>query len=295
MQCDTYKYNVIMASNKIMSKPAHSNPHMQRGSHHFHFSYPKSRSQKIYHLVFVPAVILVVLFLVSSYFTGVHYLNISPSSINSTVLAMGATFIRILIAFVFALVFSIPLSILITKNETVERFLLPLFDILQSAPVLAFFPVIITVFISSHFIDGAAIFIFFLSMLWTMIFSLVGGLRVIPEDVKHAAKIFQIKGLRHLRSITIPSIVPYIVTGSILAWAQCWNISIVAEVLHTYIKGGTSSDDLFGIGGLLVQSSVNGNQSEFFLAIIVMVIFIAILNIFVWQKLLNYSEKFKFE
>ena len=40
--------------------------------------------------------------------------------------------------------------------------------------------------------------------------------------------------------------VPYIVTGSLLAWAGGWNIIIVAEVLHTYIPGGAR--DLFGIG-----------------------------------------------
>ena len=176
-----------------------------------------------------------------------------------------------------------------------ERIFLPLFDIIQSIPVLAFFPVIILIFVRSNFLDGAAIFIFFLSMLWNIIFSVVGGLHVIPNDIKEAAQIFDIKGWRELRKITIPAVIPYIITGSLLAWAQGWNIIIVAEVLHTYIYQGTSAQDLFGIGSILVNSSANGEQQMFLLAIIAMIILIGILNLFVWQKLLQYSEKFKFQ
>jgi len=132
-------------------------------------------------------------------------------------------------------------------------------------------------------------------MLWNIIFSVVGGLHVIPNDIKEAAQIFQITGWKRMSKITIPAVVPHIITGSLLAWAQGWDIVIVAEVLHTYIYQGTSSQDLFGIGSVLVNSSASGQQGLFLLAIIVMVILIGILNLFVWQKLLQYSEKFKFQ
>jgi NitT/TauT family transport system permease protein len=128
-----------------------------------------------------------------------------------------------------------------------------------------------------------------------MVFSVVGGLRVIPTDIKHAAHIFNISGWRRLRTITLPAIVPYLVTGSLLAWDQGWNIIIVAEVLHTYIFNGNSSQDLFGIGSQLVHSSVTGDQNTFFLALLTMVIFVGLLNVVVWQRLLVYSERFKFE
>jgi len=132
-------------------------------------------------------------------------------------------------------------------------------------------------------------------MLWNIIFSVVGGLHVIPTDIKQAAQIFQITGWRQMKNIIIPAVVPYIITGSLLAWAQGWNIIIVAEVLHTYIYQGTSAQDLFGIGSILVNSSASGERDLFLLAIIVMVIFIGLLNILIWQKLLQYSEKFKFQ
>ena len=93
----------------------------------------------------------------------------------------------------------------------------------------------------------------------------------------------------------MPAIFPQFVTGSILSFAAGWNICIVAEVLHTYIPNGNSSQDLYGIGSVLVNASAQGNNLTFLAAVIIMVIIIALLNFFIWQKLLHYSQQFRFE
>jgi ABC-type anion transport system duplicated permease subunit len=93
----------------------------------------------------------------------------------------------------------------------------------------------------------------------------------------------------------LPAISPEIVTGSILAMAQGWNLIIVAEVMHTYIPAGTSAQDLFGLGSILVQSAVNGQNYLFVSTLLTMVLIIAVFNFFIWQKLLHYVQKFKFE
>jgi len=258
-------------------------------------TYPKSEFQRFYSLILFPFLILSVTFLCLYFVIGTTNISLSTDNLNYVLAALVLTFTRLLIAYILALIVSVPMSLLITNNKTMEKIFLPLFDIVQSIPVLAFFPVIILIFVHSHFLNGAAIFIFFLSMVWNIIFSVVGGLHVIPNEVKEAAQIFQITGWRRLSKITIPAVVPYIITGSLLAWAQGWNIVIVAEVLHTYIYKGTSAQDLFGIGSVLVNSSAGGQHELFLLAIIAMIILIGILNLFVWQKLLQYSEKFKFQ
>jgi NitT/TauT family transport system permease protein len=131
--------------------------------------------------------------------------------------------------------------------------------------------------------------------MWSIVFSVVGGLRSIPQDIKDAAKVFKLSGGNYISKILLPGVFPYIITGSLLAWAGGWNIIIVAEVLHTYIPGGTSAQDLFGIGSILVNSAAGGNQKDFLLAIFGLIILVAVLNLLVWQKLLKYAEKFKFE
>src|SRR5581483_10111773 len=118
--------------------------------------------------------------------------------------ALLETLFRLLIAYFFALALSIPLTLLVNRSSLMERIFLPVYDIAQSIPVLAFFPVVIVFFVRFGLLDGAAIFIIFLSMLWNIVFSLVGGMKVIPGDIKSAAHVFGIRGKDYLRRILIP-------------------------------------------------------------------------------------------
>lgn len=260
--------------------------------HHTGYSYPVRLRQRLYGLVALP--LLVVL---------VAYIVVHPAPVNSggsvslgvLVAAVATSLLRLLIAYGLALVLALPLAMLINRSALTERILLPTFDVLQSVPVLAFFPVIIIFFVNYHFLEGAAVFIIFVSMLWNIVFSLVGGLRLVPTDIKSAARIFHIRRLEYLRRVQIPSIFPYLVTGSLLAWAQGWNILIVAEVLHTYLPGATTSSDLFGIGSVMVHASAEGHGDVFIAAILTLIVAIALANFFVWQKLLHYAERYRFE
>jgi NitT/TauT family transport system permease protein len=267
--------------------------HIHHTPHHFGFSYPTSLSQRA-HSAFAPLGILILLFVILRFFS-IFPVAAAPVSLDYIGWALLATLVRLFVAYIFALVLSVPLALLINKSPLMERIFLPVFDIAQSIPVLAFFPVVIVFFLRFGIPDGAAIFIIFLSMLWNIVFSLVGGMKVIPTDIKDAAHVFGIRGRDFLRRILIPATVPYLVTGSLLAWAQGWNIIIVAEVLHTYIPGGVPGQDLFGIGSILVNASSTGANSIFIIAILAMVGAIALMNFFVWQKLLHFSERFKFE
>ena len=270
-----------------------------RAKHHAHHrhqrgvTYPTTWWEKFYSILLVPClIILAVLF---------FYRGPTPSP-TMPVLTFGylgfafvQTFTRLLIAYVISLAVAIPLGLLADRNALAERLLLPLFDIVQSVPVLAFFPIIIAFFVQFGFSDGAAIFILFLSMLWNIVFSIVSGLKTIPEDIKDAAHIFDIRGMRYTTHVLLPAIVPYLVTGSLLAWAQGWNIIIVVEVLHQYIPGGTDAQDLFGIGSVMVHAIAQGRNDIFAASIGFLILAIAIINLLVWQNLLHYAERFKFD
>ena len=262
--------------------------------HHRHpgYLYPVHIRQRVYGLFAVPLVAVVVAYLV------IHPYSTTASSHLSILQLIGAlavSMVRLVVAYAFALVLSLPLALLINRSAWTERVLLPAFDVLQSVPVLAFFPVIIIFFVHHQFLEGAAVFIIFITMLWNLVFSLVGGLRLIPGDIKAAAQLFGIRRVQYLRHVLIPSVFPYLVTGSLLSWAQGWNMLIVAEVLHTYLPGGNSKSDLFGIGSVMVHASASGRGNIFIGAILTMIVAIAIMNFFIWQRLLNYAERYRFE
>jgi len=219
------------------------------------------------------------------------------NKISFRVIALGTlnTFYRMAFAFVLALIVSIPLALLIASTPQVQRILLPVADILQSIPVLAFFPVVAAFFVANHAFELAAVFVIFLAMLWNIVFPVIGGLQTIPDDVKSAALVFNVRGWRRFWYITLPALFPFIVTGSLLAWAQGWTIVIVAEVLHTYIPNGTASQDLLGLGSLLVDSNAQGKNGVFLAALTAMILLVTLLNVAVWQPLLHLSQRFRFD
>ena len=209
--------------------------------------------------------------------------------------AFFATFTRLFIAYVVAVLAAIPLVALSRRSPFAEKIFLPFFDVMQSIPVLAFFPLIAVIFLQFGLGDAAAIFVLFLAMLWNIVFSLVAGLKAIPRDISWAAKVFDIRGFAYMRRVLVPAVMPFLVTGSLLAWAQGWNIIIIAEVFHTYIPFGTGADDLYGIGSILVDSVAAGKINTFITAVVFLVGAIALINFFVWQRLLNHAEKYRFE
>lgn len=263
--------------------------------HHIATPYPVTFRERMYTIFLGPLLVVALMYAAYSFYPLLAPPSGQVLSLSTIVVAALYTCVRLAIAYVLAVVVAIPLAIAVTQNATVEAFLLPVFDILESIPILALFPVIIIIFINFNFLNGAAIFILFLSMLWNIVFTLVGGLKIIPQDIIYAARVFGLSGLPFVRRVILPALVPQLVTGSILAVAQGWNLIIVAEVLHTYIPHGTTAQDLFGVGSILVSAAANAQNQVFLAAVVVMVVLIGLMNFFVWQKLLHFAQRFRFE
>jgi len=199
------------------------------------------------------------------------------------------------LAFIVSLIVALPMAMLIASTPRLQSVLLPIADILQSVPALAFFPVVVAFFVARNAFELAVVFVIFLSMLWNIVFPVIGGLQTIPDDIKSAATVFNVHGWRRFLYVTVPAIFPFIVTGSLLAWAQGWTIVIVAEVLHTYIPNGTASQDLLGLGSLLVDSNAQAKSGVFLASLTAMILLVTVLNLAVWQPLLRLSQRFRFD
>jgi NitT/TauT family transport system permease protein len=209
--------------------------------------------------------------------------------------ALGTSLLRLLFAYALSLLVSVPLAMLAERNRRIESLLLPVYDVLESIPVLAFFPVVILFFVRSGLLEGAAIFMLFSTMIWNIVFNTIGGLKVIPQEVKSIGFVFGLSSWERFTKITLPALFPSIVTGSILAFAQGWNILIVAEALHVYAPQSAQAHDLFGIGSVLVSAAAQGNTDMLLVSMTLLIIVIAIINLAVWQPLLARAERYKFE
>ena len=265
------------------------------GHHRFYQHYQTTLGRHLISVVIVVAAVLIVTGLLLHFANPHNTFDISRISIGDILAATLNTFSRMLVAYAAALIVSVPLALGIASTPRAQRIFLPIADILQSVPVLAFFPVIVVFFLAYHAFELAAIFVIFIQMIWNIVFPVIGGLQTIPDDIKSAAIVFDVHGWRRFWYITLLAIVPFIVTGSLLAWAQGWTIVIVAEVLHTYIPRGTQSQDLLGLGSLLVDSNAQGQSSVFMATLTAMILLIALINLTIWQPLLRFSQRFRFD
>lgn len=261
-------------------------------THHGHRKMMLSRWEHLFIHVALPTLIVVC----AAYAIGEYAQRSYPQiSFNEFAVAIIASILRISVAFAISLVLGVALAILTLSSRLVERITLPIWDVLESFPILAFFPAILAIFIGSKGYSLAAICVMALAMIGNILFSSVGGLRVIPEEVRSVGTVFGLTYLQKLKHIILPALVPSVVTGSLLAWAEGWNMLIVVEVIHTYIPNTTIANDLYGIGSILVHASASGNTRAFVAAVAIMVAVIVLMNIALWQPLLRYSERFKFE
>lgn len=192
--------------------------------------------------------------------------------------------IRISIAYAIALVAAIIIALSITSNKIVENALLPIFDVLQSFPSFALFPVLVVTLKNSP--EVIIISVLSLAMLWEILFSLIGGIKNRRQDLEDAATIFGARGIKRLIDFTIPALSPSIVTGSIIGWGEGWEFIIGAELL---VKTN------LGIGTYLGQLGNAQQNLSLVVGIIILLALLFILNKILWLPLLNKTSEFSEE
>jgi len=144
--------------------------------------------------------------------------------------------LRITVAYLIALSWTLVAGILIARNKTLSDLFIPLFDIGQSVPALALFPFVIIILLryvgSGIGLELASVILLLTGTQWYLLFNIIGAIRTIPGDVIEAANAFGIKDWNFIKLVLLPAIFPGIIVGSIQAWGGAWNASIVSEYIN---------------------------------------------------------------
>ena len=207
--------------------------------------------------------------------------------------ALIFTTLRVFLALFFSFLWTVPVGVFIGRNERASSLLQPIVQIVASIPATAFFPVLLLIFL--HLPGGlnvASILLMMAGTQWYILFNVIAGASSIPKDLEYTTQLLHLSRFEKWKTLILPAIFPYLVTGGIAAAGGAWNASIVAE----YIKFGGKILKVKGLGELISQTTADGNYTLLLTSTVVMIIAVVLINKFVWKSLYNLArEKYSLE
>jgi len=205
------------------------------------------------------------------------------------VVGLGAlTLLRVVAMSVIATLIWTPIGVWIGLRPRVARIAQPLAQIAASFPVNMTFPFIVAFFIATRIpINMGSVLLMALGTQWYILFNVIAGAMAIPTDLREAASLFGLRNWRLWRTLIIPAIFPFWVTGALTATGGAWNASIVAEVA----SWGNDKLVADGLGAYIAQVTEKGDQPAIYFSILVMAIFVVVINRVFWRRLYGLAER----
>lgn len=198
------------------------------------------------------------------------------------------TLLRVLAMTVIATLIWTPVGVWIGFHPGAARFAQPLAQIGASFPVNMTFPVVVGWFVATHTsMNWGSILLIAMGTQWYILFNVVAGAMAIPNDLKEAADINGLKGWQRWKTLILPAIFPYWVTGACTAAGGAWNASIVAEAA----TWGSTTLKADGLGAFIADVTRTGDTPMIIVSIGVMSLFVVTMNKFVWRRLYGYAER----
>ena len=199
----------------------------------------------------------------------------------------GVTLLRVAAALLLATLWTVPAGVAIGSHPRIARFAQPIAQIAASVPATALFPVLLLLLLQSGAGMGtAAVLLMLLGTQWYVLFNVIAGAMAIPSDLKEVARVFHFGTLQRWRTIILPGIFPFLLTGLITASGGAWNASIIAE----YFRLRNQTLTTFGLGEQISAATDAGRFAALLLATIVMALMVVTINRLVWRPLFRIAE-----
>ena len=219
-----------------------------------------------------------------------------PSFLVSASIGTAYDLLRIGIVYAISLATMVPLAIIAGKRRKEGDILNSGMQVLYSVPAPIFYPLILvylTPFLMKFLsfdisLNIEVLIITYLSAASYIFFNVFGAARNIPSDFEMVATTLRLKGMKKLRYLTIPAIIPALITGSMSAIGSYWAGLMVGE--YQKLPSGTYTVS-FGLMKMIDQSIASGNLLLTDAIDIFMIIVIIIISYVIWIRLFDYSRK----
>ena len=199
----------------------------------------------------------------------------------------AATFLRVNFSLLLASLWTIPAGVAIGLHPKLARLAQPLAQIAASVPATALFPVILLALVRVGGGMGlGSIALMLLGTQWYILFNVIAGAMAIPSDLREVSTLFRFGTVQRWRTVILPGIFPYLITGLVTASGGAWNASIIAE----YFVLNNKTMQTLGLGAQISAASDSGQFSILLLATILMALMVVTMNRLVWRRLYRLAE-----
>lgn len=173
---------------------------------------------------------------------------------------VGISTQRVLLGFFFGSLLGLLFGALVGLSRLADALLGLSIGALRAVPSLAWVPLLI---LWMKMGEDSKVTLVIIGAFFPVFTTVALALRHVDRQLIEAARAFGLNGLKLLRTVQLPAVVPSVFSGLRLALAQAWLFLVAAELL------GAS----MGLGYLLTDSQNNGRIDRLILTIILLAVF----------------------
>lgn len=202
--------------------------------------------------------------------------------------------LRMFAGMFFSLLFTFTVGTWAAKSKRAEKIIIPMIDVLQSVPVLAFLSLtvvwFITLFPGSRLgPECAAIFAIFTAQVWNMALSFYQSIRTVPRELHEAANMLQLSGWQRFWRVEVPFSMPGLLWNAMMSMSGAWFFVVASESISVANQKIT----LPGVGSYISLAIAQANIHAVIYAIICMFLVILLYDQLLFRPLVRWAEKFK--
>jgi NitT/TauT family transport system permease protein len=216
---------------------------------------------------------------------------IASTSVPEALKVCGLALITMVRVFVFIAIASIiwvPIGVWVGLRPRVVAFVQPVAQFMAAFPTNLLFPFVVSFIVRWKLTPDIWLSpLMILGTQWYILFNVIAGASAIPGELRYAAENFNLRGWQWWRTLALPAVFPYYVTGAITASGGSWNAAFVAE----YTSWGSTQVTAHGIGAYLAEASAAGDFHAIVLGTVTMSLFVVVINRLFWRPLYYYAER----
>ncbi|CAN1210242.1 nitrate ABC transporter permease [Tumidithrix helvetica PCC 7403] len=163
---------------------------------------------------------------------------------------------RVCIGFSLGAVVAIPVGVWIGLSRHAWLAINPIIQVFKPVSPLVWLPIALAIFNAA---EPSAIFVIFITSLWSTIINTAEGVSNVPKDYLEVAQVLEMPRWKQLIKVILPASLPYIFTGLRISLGIAWLVIVAVEML----TGG------IGIGFFVWDEWNRLNVSSVFLAVFV--------------------------